>query len=159
MPLTAEKYYGGGSVGFPGADTILNPSRGRSQTFEPQSSGLSLTLPPANNYTISGGPFFKVFNAGAFDMDIEYPDGTLLGTISPMEAGTLYCSDISSENGQWHLKIKNFTGPSASSTPPTPSASPSVTPSASPPTPTASGTAVNQFSVGEEVSSAFGFPE
>lgn len=88
-----EAFHGGAYIhGNVSADFSITLSQGRVHTFNPTTSGLSLTLPPEEDVE-PGGPLFILVNQSAETVELLRDDATKIIDIPANEAVSLYLSE------------------------------------------------------------------
>lgn len=131
LTVSIETFFGGGSLGNPGAGIPLLVGNGRIQSLAFQSAGLAATLPDARRFNHTGGPVFILFNVGADAFDLEDNTGGVVGTIAPGCSTHVLLSDNTTRAGRWHIDCDPWVGSTSASVSASPSPSPSPSPSVS----------------------------
>jgi len=98
-----EFFFGGAkNHGLISADITITLLDGRVQQVEPNTTGLAIILPDADDIP-AGAPIFILRNEGTQSIDVETPDTTTVGTIPVSGTAELFISEDSVGAKTWFI--------------------------------------------------------
>jgi len=106
-----EEFHGGSAYRVAKGNVILDHNVARVWTVNPDAAGRSVILPDARRLTHAGGPVFEIINLGAFPLDVEDQDSTLIGSIPVGEIGEIVLLDNSTDGGDWRMQTTGYSFP------------------------------------------------